>query len=50
MTQEHKPKHQAKHQEKDKPGWKKALWFVGLWLGGVLVLATIGFLIRLVLG
>lgn len=34
----------------DKPGWRKALWFVGLWLAGVLVLATIGFMIRLVLG
>ena len=34
----------------DKPGWQKALWFVGLWLAGVLVLATIGFMIRLVLG
>ncbi|GEM_PF-590545 len=34
----------------NKPGWKKALWFVGLWLGGVLALTCIGLLIRLVLG
>jgi len=34
----------------NKPGWKKALWFVGLWLGGVLVLGVIGSIIRLFLG
>ena len=34
----------------NKPGWKKVLWFVGLWLGGVLALTCIGLLIRLVLG
>lgn len=34
----------------NKPAWKKILWFVGLWLAGVLVLATIGYSIRLFLG
>ncbi|HEY9029904.1 MAG TPA: DUF2474 family protein [Kangiella sp.] len=34
----------------DKPTWKKILWFVGLWLAGVLTLATIGYGIRLFLG
>jgi hypothetical protein len=34
----------------NKPGWQKALWFVGLWLAGVLVLATIGGIIKLALG
>ena len=33
----------------DKPGWKKILWFVGLWLAGVLTLATIGLIIKAVL-
>ncbi|AOE49494.1 hypothetical protein KS2013_770 [Kangiella sediminilitoris] len=40
-------------QEKDpndKPGWQKALWFVGLWLAGVLTLASIGYGIRFFLG
>ncbi len=34
----------------NKPAWKKILWFVGLWIAGVLALATIGFGIRLFLG
>ncbi|WP_018624511.1 DUF2474 family protein [Kangiella aquimarina] len=33
----------------NKPGWQKALWFVGLWLAGVLTLAVIGYGIRLFL-
>lgn len=32
-----------------KPGWQKALWFVGLWLAGVLTLTVIGYGIRLFL-
>ena len=39
-----------KQKTNNKPGWKKGLWFVGLWLAGVLVLATIGGIIKLVLG
>ncbi|WP_223670342.1 DUF2474 family protein [Kangiella shandongensis] len=42
MTQEQEPN--------NKPGWQKALWFVGLWLAGVLALAAIGLVIRLFLG
>ncbi len=37
-------------QAQDKPGWQKVLWFIGLWLAGVLTLAAIGFGIRLFLG
>lgn len=37
-------------KQADKPAWKKILWFVGLWLAGVLTLATIGYGIRLFLG
>ena len=33
-----------------KPGCQKGLWFVGLWLLGVLALASIGSLIKLFLG
>ena len=33
----------------DQPAWKKLLWFVGLWLAGVLTLAVIGYGIRLFL-
>lgn len=33
-----------------KPGWKKALWFIVLWLLGVLTLASIGGVIKLFLG
>lgn len=50
MLNDKNDKQVDKQETNDKPGWKKALWFVGLWLGGVLVLASIGFLIRLVLG
>lgn len=39
-----------KPESNNKPGWQKALWFVGLWLAGVLTLATIGYGIRLFLG
>lgn len=39
-----------KQEHNNKPGWQKALWFVGLWLAGVLTLATIGYGIRLFLG
>ncbi|ACV27135.1 DUF2474 family protein [Kangiella koreensis] len=39
-----------KQDQNYKPGWQKALWFVGLWLAGVLTLATIGYGIRLFLG
>ncbi|GAA4356642.1 DUF2474 domain-containing protein [Kangiella marina] len=50
MVDDKNDKQVDKQETDDKPGWKKGLWFVGLWLGGVLVLGTIGFLIRLVLG
>ena len=39
-----------KPESNNKPGWQKALWFVGLWLAGVLTLAVIGYGIRLFLG
>ncbi|AUD79198.1 DUF2474 domain-containing protein [Kangiella profundi] len=39
-----------KPESNNKTGWQKALWFVGLWLAGVLTLAVIGFGIRLFLG
>lgn len=38
------------NQQADKPTWKKLLWFVALWLAGVLTLAIIGYGIRLFLG
>jgi hypothetical protein len=28
------------------PVWRRLLWFIGLWLAGVLCVATVGFLIR----
>lgn len=31
------------------PRWQRLLWFVGLWLAGVLTVATVAYLIRLVL-
>lgn len=31
-------------------GLKKALWFIGLWLAGVLTLTAVGMVIRLALG
>ena len=34
----------------DKPGWQKALWFVGLWLAGVLTISIIGLIVKSVLG
>lgn len=34
----------------DKPGWQKALWFVGLWLAGVLTISVIGLIVKSVLG
>lgn len=38
-----------KHGSNNKPGWQKALWFVGLWLAGVITLAVLGYGIRLFL-
>jgi hypothetical protein len=29
---------------------RKLLWFVGLWLAGVLVVASVGYAIKLVIG
>lgn len=33
-----------------RPAARKALWFAGLWAGGVLAVAAVGGLIRLALG
>lgn len=36
-------------EEPAAPLWRRLLWFAALWAGGVLVVAGIGFALRLVL-
>lgn len=33
-----------------RPVWRRLGWFVGLWLGGVLTVAALAYLIRLGMG
>ncbi|MEJ8567660.1 DUF2474 domain-containing protein [Elongatibacter sediminis] len=31
------------------PAWKKGLWFVTLWVGGVVAVSTLAWLVRLLI-
>ena len=36
----------AMNEEASGPRWKKWVWFVGLWAGGVLVVGSVGYALR----
>jgi len=36
----------ARGNDAQAPLWKKWAWFVGLWAGGVLVVGSLGYLLR----
>ncbi|MGE0768360.1 MAG: DUF2474 domain-containing protein [Hyphomicrobiaceae bacterium] len=39
----------SEHHSAEQPLWKRLVWFAGLWLGGVAVVGTVAYFIRMML-